>query len=240
MQFVDARRGRRARENHVVSEPCIHSQDRLQPDRVDQVALVDAEDGLHASLVRADQQAIDKIRLERRIGGRRDNQGLVDVGGNDLLFPFCAAGQRRSPGIDPFDHAVLAIDRLELHHVAGNDGPAFGAAHRADESRARCTRSDAPTNRRRCNASRPTKARGPCDKSIHRRRGARQRRNFPGGDDRAMTGQIAFAADSFDARPIDGTRLIAACLASDISKSRPLLPILPQRNADLAGLLAGQ
>ena len=64
LQFLDARRRRGAGQNHLVAEPGVHSQDRLQADGIDQVALVDAQDRPHASFVGADQQAIDQIGLQ--------------------------------------------------------------------------------------------------------------------------------------------------------------------------------
>ena len=109
LQILDARRGRRAGQHDLVAESGIHSQDRLQADLIDQVAFIDAQDRFDAAFMGADQQAIDQIGLKRRIGGRGDDQGLVDVGGDDLLLASRPATERRFPRLDAFDHAVFAV-----------------------------------------------------------------------------------------------------------------------------------
>eukprot|EP00456_Euglypha_rotunda_P079356 TRINITY_DN761_c1_g1_i7.p1 TRINITY_DN761_c1_g1~~TRINITY_DN761_c1_g1_i7.p1 ORF type:complete len:241 (+),score=36.43 TRINITY_DN761_c1_g1_i7:828-1550(+) len=116
------------------AETSVHSDQGLQIGDIDQVALVNDDDGCDLSLGGAHQESVDQRGLQRGIVGRRDNRYLSDIGNQDVLLVLMATGQHPLPRLHTLDHSVLAILRLEQHVVTGNDGVTGLASDRADDS----------------------------------------------------------------------------------------------------------
>lgn len=80
---------------------------RLKVDDVDLVDFVDHDDGLDIGFLSGYQKPIDQIWFERRLDGAADDEGQIDIGGDDLL-PFAAgAADLVSPVIDANDNAPI-------------------------------------------------------------------------------------------------------------------------------------
>ena len=64
----------------------------MQVGRIDEVDLVDAHDRLDPHPLGFDEEAVDQVRLEVRLGGAGHDHELIDVGDEDLLPRLCSCG----------------------------------------------------------------------------------------------------------------------------------------------------
>ena len=120
------RRGRD--QQHLVAHLPIHAGQRHQVGRLDEVDLVDADQRLDPDPLGFDQEAVDQVRLERRLGGAGHDQQLIDVGHQHVLPAFAGAAEDGAAGLDPLDQAVGFAFRPESHQVARcDDVPLVGA-----------------------------------------------------------------------------------------------------------------
>ena len=124
---------RGAGQNHFVAQPGVSPNNRLQADRVDQVALVDADDRPHAPLCALINRRSIKFVLSTGLAAEARISAWVILAAIICSFPLVPrfSGATR---IDPLDDPVLAIDGLEQDTVARDDGAALVAAHGADDA----------------------------------------------------------------------------------------------------------
>ena len=93
-------------EQHAVAHLAIDADQRHQIGRLDEVDLVDAQDRLDPHPLGFDQEAIDQVGLEIRLGGAGHDDELIDVGDQNLLPRFAAAAEDVLPRLDPLDERV--------------------------------------------------------------------------------------------------------------------------------------
>ena len=84
-EALDAEAGLRAEEQDFIAHLAVDARQRLAERRIDEVDLVDADDGPDAAFFGGHEHAVDQVRLQPRLGGAGDDQQLIDVGDEDLL-----------------------------------------------------------------------------------------------------------------------------------------------------------
>ena len=74
--------------------------------QVDQVGLVEHDDGANAADFRRDQVSVDQVELEARLIECRDDEHLVDIRRDDMLAMAVPARDHAAPVFDFFDETV--------------------------------------------------------------------------------------------------------------------------------------
>ena len=95
-------------DDRLVAELGVKADHPLARRQVDQVGLVEDDDRRHAPHLGRDQVAVDQAELEPGLGQGRDDEHLVDVGGDDVLAMAIAAGDQPAPGFDLLDQPLGA------------------------------------------------------------------------------------------------------------------------------------
>ncbi len=105
----------------------VNSDERHQIGRLDEIDLVDANDGANAALLGGDEQAVDQVRLHSRLGRARDDDKLIDVGDQHVLPTAASAANDAVAWFDPFDDPFALAFGTKPNDVASrNDMPFIG------------------------------------------------------------------------------------------------------------------
>ena len=112
---------------------------RLQERWVNQVDFIDEDDRLDTALFGGNQDAVDQIRLQPRLGGTGDDEDLVDVGYDDVLAASTCTADAPSTWLDTFDDPFSGIlirifNRPESHQVASHHDVTLIGTKRFEES----------------------------------------------------------------------------------------------------------
>ena len=91
-----------------------------------QIGLVDDQNGGDAGSGRGDQAAIDKFRARRGDSGG-DDDGLIDIGGDQFAAHLIGAVQEVAAWCDPLDDAFARADNGELNRIVAGDAALFAA-----------------------------------------------------------------------------------------------------------------
>ena len=108
----------------------------MQAGGLDQIDLVDANQWADAPFFGGDQQTIDQMGLQPRLGGAGNDGQLIDVGDQDLLPPSHRAADAALPRLDPLNDPLTGVavrDRAKLHPVAGRHDVALIGSERLEQ-----------------------------------------------------------------------------------------------------------
>ena len=107
----------------LVAELGVKAHDPLVEGDVDQVGLVEDDDGADPADLGGHQVAVDQAELEPGLGQGRDDEHGVDVGRDDVLAVAIAASDHSLAGLDLLDQPFLAAGagRPEPDPVADGD-----------------------------------------------------------------------------------------------------------------------
>ena len=89
--------------DRLVAELGVEADDPLVVGQVDEVGLVEDDDGADAAGLGRDEVAVDQAELQAGLGQGRDDEDLVDVGDEDVLAVAIAAGDHAPTGLDLLD-----------------------------------------------------------------------------------------------------------------------------------------
>ena len=103
MHSCDPHPGSRTGEQRRYAQLTVVPYQRLILGRVDQVALVEAQNRRDLALLGAGQIAVDEVRLEVRLNDGHDDDDLIHIGDDDVLPAARRARQHAVPRFDPFD-----------------------------------------------------------------------------------------------------------------------------------------
>src|SRR5262245_38911976 len=106
-QRFDALTRRGTDEVHTVSHLTIDAGNGHEIGRINEIDLVDADDGLDLHPLGFDQKAINQIRFQFWLGGAGYDQQLIDIRHEDLLPAFAHAAEDVTPRFDPLDQTVI-------------------------------------------------------------------------------------------------------------------------------------
>src|SRR5262249_25847391 len=198
-QPIDALPGDGARQQRRNAELAVHSDQRLIGRWVHQVRFVQADNRRDAAVLRADEIAVDEVRLQFRLDQRHNDDDLIDVGDENMLAAAGRAREQAVPRLPALDHAFVVQRAPKPDAVAGSDDVALVDSERAQQPSDRTAEAptiiglhNAPQSVRPQDAARQTRA------LIHGRHVRRlaTRRTFLAvilvGDDRSPPRQVAF------------------------------------------------
>ena len=104
-----------------VAELVVEAEDPLVVGQVDQVGLVQDDDGADAAFFGGDQVAVDEGGLQGGLFEGGDDQDLVDIGDQDVFAAAVATGDGAVAAVDFFDHALVVATGAEPDDVADGD-----------------------------------------------------------------------------------------------------------------------
>ena len=222
--------------SNAVSHPAVDADQRLQIGPIDQIDFVDAQHRLNSVLLGRDQKAIDQVRLDPRFGGAGDDENLVDICDQDMLPAAARAGQHSAARLDSLDDPVARTVDAKRNPIAGHDDVPLIGAERFEQAAGGAFMQSAVVGLHGAGQSVDRKnsaavANGFVDRRLNGKTAGFRVAGL--ADDRALSRQFAFAADSFLARGIERFVVVGIEATSEIAWPRANIPILAKRGPDL-------
>lgn len=223
-------------EHDFVAELRVDAAEHLEIGGINEVDLVEEDDGGDVSFGRADQEAIDEMRLDHRFFGGDDDGDLVDVRDQEVLSVLAASAEHPATGLDSFDNTSVGAVREEQDFIAGDDDAPFVARHRSQDFANRAFKAAAVWASHNCCESGGTEdSAGQAFRDVDVSLWTVAGRIAPRGDDRAAAAESSFARHPRAADElivgIVGGRLVTR-LPREVAEARGLLAVLAKVDAN--------